>query len=196
MAPSVRLWALCLGVLLLVSSCGGDADPGTDPGGGPGTTTTDATPSGAPEGDFCPGPDAYLRAELTGAVTETIDWSSSGTECGGSAFGGDIHLSWSHDISAARELQIGLDRLTPDDGMGTGLPARLTINIVGADAASYIGAAEGCVVTITRNEVAQEFLRFIEGTATCGPISQVGGDGVITIDGELSFADYVPGTTE
>lgn len=42
----------------------------------------------------------------------------------------------------------------------------------------------------------QEFLRYIEGTASCGSISQIGGDGVIMVEGELTFADYMPGSTE
>lgn len=201
MARSVRLGALCLGIVLFGSACGGGADPdaGTDPTADPGggNVATDDAPSSAPEGDFCPGPDAYLRGQLTGTVTETLDWRSSAMECGGSAFDADIHLGWSHDISADLLLQIGLDRLTPDsNGLGTSLPARLTINVVGTDNASYVGAADGCVVTITRNEVAQDHLRFIEGTASCEPISQIGGEGEITMDGELAFANYVPGSTE
>jgi hypothetical protein len=201
MPTRTRLGALCFGLALLVSGCNGDGD-GTPPDAtaagsptaagpvdGGATTGPDAGGAGSCDTDF--GPDAYLRADLAGDVTETVDWTSADVDCGGSAFSDTVSLTWD-----GPGLTFQMSDITPGpEGIGTGIPGALVILVGDQDPIGYSSNVEGCTFDITTNEVADDFIRFVAGTGICGPLNEIGSDGVITIEGQFAFADYVPGAT-
>jgi hypothetical protein len=202
MPTRTRLGALCFGLALLVSGCNGDGDgtpPDANAAGSPtaagpvygsgATTDPDAGGAGSCDTDF--GLDAYLRADLTGGVTETVDWTSADVDCGGSAFSDTLALTWE-----GPGLAFQASGITPGpEGTGTGIPGDLLILVGDEDPIGYRSNVDGCTFDITTNEVAGEFIRFVAGTGTCGPLTEIGFDGVITVEGQLAFAVYVPGTT-
>lgn len=202
MATRMRLGALSFGLALLVSACtGGGAGSGQDagaagspptpapPGGGVATTGPDPGGTGSCSTSF--GPDAYLRAELAGDLTETVDWTAADVDCGGAAFSDTLSLTWD-----GPGLAVQMSDITPGpEGTGTGVPGALVALVGDVDPIGYSSDVEGCSFDILTNEVASEFVRFVTGTGTCGPLNEIGGDGVITIEGQFAFAVYVPGTT-
>lgn len=209
MPTRTRLGALCFGLALFVSACGGDgggdgAGPDDAAAGGPAAASptgggdatagsdgggSDGGGSGSCDTDF--GPDAYLRADLTGEVTQAVDWTSADVDCGGAAFSDALSLTWE-----GPGLTFQMSDITPGSpGTGTGIPGVLVVLVGDQNPIGYSSDVEGCTFDITTNDVAGEFVRFVEGTGTCGPLNEIGGDGVITVEGQVTFADYVPGTT-
>jgi hypothetical protein len=153
------------------------------------TTGPDAGGTGSCDTSF--GPDAYLRADLAGDVAETVDWTSADVDCGGSAFSDTLTLTWD-----GPGLTIQVNDITPGpEGIGTGIPGVMVILVGDQNPIGYSSNVEDCTFDITTNEVAGEFIRFVVGTGTCGPLNEIGSDGVITIEGQFAFANYVPGTT-
>ena len=140
-----------LGVLLTLAhaACGDDDGGGADNDGGA-APASDGTDGGAADDDgsgavgVCDdlGPDAYLTVELTGDVTESIDWAPEEMDCSGSAVTA-LTLGWSND-----DLDVSLRDIDVATGeTGTGLSGSLLVN---AGPASYSG--DTCTLAITTNE--------------------------------------------
>lgn len=200
MSSRTRLGALCIGLTLLVTACGGES-AGTDPGpvgaaspsaaGSTGDNGATAGPGGLGSCDTDFGPDAYLRATLSGDASQAVDWTSADVDCGGAAFSDTLALTWD-----SPGLAIHMSDITPgSEGTGTGIPGALNVLVGDQHPIVYSSDVEGCTFDVTTNEVVREFVRFVAGTGTCGPLNEIGGDGVITIEGQFEFAVYVPGTT-
>lgn len=192
MTVPARVSALCVAVGLLAAGCGGN---GTDPDAA--ASPDPAAPSSAApaSGGTAPGGDAgcqtlgpaYLRIELAGSVTQTVDWAP--TDCGaGFAASNDTSLGF-----VEPGLDVLVDFAAPAGETVTGVAGRLRLNVeTDAGTVSYSTEREGCTVDVTRSELADAELSlwFVEGTGTCDQLGEVGGSGTITVEGQFSFAGY------
>lgn len=174
--------SLVIGVLSLLTAAGcGGSDDSSGTGGAGGS----AGSGGSGGQTLCEqlGPNAYVKVELSGAVTQSIDWKPADMTCGGSVLN-SVSLGW---VSGDLELLItGIALAAGQTGSGTG---KLSIN---AGDTSYATDADACSFDISKNEEVSQNSFLVEGTGSCGPLDEVGGSGAITAS-QLSFASYALG---